>query len=60
MQDNNIEVKLNGQLVSQGTLSDLLPFDAPNDGKKKRSEGFIGLQCHTEVVQFRNIHIKEL
>ena len=60
VQDNNIEVKLNGQLVSQGTLSDLLPFDAPNDGKKKRSEGFIGLQCHTEVVQFRNIHIKEL
>ncbi|MBS3030329.1 MAG: DUF1080 domain-containing protein [Dolichospermum sp. DET50] len=60
VQNNNIEVKLNGQLVSQGTLSDLLPFDAPNDGKKKRSEGFIGLQCHTEVVQFRNIRIKEL
>ncbi|MFB2898419.1 family 16 glycoside hydrolase [Aerosakkonemataceae cyanobacterium BLCC-F50] len=60
VQNNQIEVKLNGHLVSAGTFPELLEFAAPSDGKKKRSEGFIGLQCHTEVVQFRNIRIKEL
>ncbi|MBD2777537.1 family 16 glycoside hydrolase [Iningainema tapete] len=60
VQGNEIEVKLNGQLVSAGTFPQLLDFAAPSDGKKKRSEGFIGLQCHTEVVQFRNIRIREL
>ncbi|HAX74319.1 MAG TPA: hypothetical protein DCY88_00400 [Cyanobacteria bacterium UBA11372] len=60
VQGNQIEVKLNGHLVSAGTFPELLEFAAPSDGKKKRSEGFIGLQCHTEVVQFRNIRIKEL
>ncbi|NEQ26847.1 MAG: DUF1080 domain-containing protein, partial [Microcoleus sp. SIO2G3] len=59
-QGNEIEVKLNGHLVSAGTFPELLEFADPSDGKKKRSEGFIGLQCHTEVVQFRNIRIKEL
>jgi len=60
VQGNEIEVKLNNQLVSAGTFPELLEFADPSDGKKKRSEGFIGLQCHTEVVQFRNIRIKEL
>jgi hypothetical protein len=60
VQGNEIEVKLNGQLVSKGAFSGLLGFADPSDGKKKRSEGFIGFQCHTEVVQFRNIRIKEL
>ncbi|MHC0065075.1 family 16 glycoside hydrolase [Nostoc sp. UIC 10890] len=60
VQGNEIEVKLNGQLVSKGAFSELLGFADPSDGKKKRSEGFIGFQCHTEVVQFRNIRIKEL
>ena len=60
VQGNQIEVKLNGHLVSTGTFPELLEFAAPSDGKKKRSEGFICLQCHTEVVQFRNIRIKEL
>ncbi|MFW9261036.1 family 16 glycoside hydrolase [Nostoc sp. CALU 546] len=60
VQGNEIEVKLNGQLVSKGAFSELLRFADPSDGKKKRSEGFIGFQCHTEVVQFRNIRIKEL
>lgn len=60
LQGDRIEVKLNGKLVSQGTFSELLSFDAPSDVKKKRSEGFIGLQCHSEVVQFRNIQIQEL
>jgi hypothetical protein len=60
VQGNEIEVKLNNQLISAGTFPELLGFADPSDGKKKRSEGFIGLQCHTEVVQFRNIQIKEL
>ncbi|MFB2772796.1 family 16 glycoside hydrolase [Pelatocladus sp. BLCC-F211] len=60
VEGNEIEVKLNNQLVSAGTFSELLNFADPSNGKKKRSEGFIGLQCHTEVVQFRNIRIKEL
>jgi len=60
VQGNEIEVKLNNQLVSAGTFPELLGFADPSDGKKKRSEGFIGLQCHTGVVQFRNIRIKEL
>ncbi len=60
VQGNEISVKLNGQLVSAGTFPELLGFADPSDGKKKRSEGFIGFQCHTEVVQFRNIRIKEL
>ncbi|MEL6459155.1 MAG: family 16 glycoside hydrolase [Cyanobacteria bacterium J06621_15] len=60
LQGNLIEVKLNDKVVSAGTFSELLGFDAPSDGKKKRSEGYIGLQCHTDVVQFRNIRIKAL
>ncbi|MDZ8109732.1 MAG: family 16 glycoside hydrolase [Nostoc sp. DedQUE12a] len=60
VEGNKISVKLNGKLVSEGNFPELLGFGDPSDGKKKRSEGFIGLQCHTEVVQFRNIRIKEL
>jgi hypothetical protein len=60
VQGNEISVKLNGQLVSAGTFPELLGFADPSNGKKKRSEGFIGFQCHSEVVQFRNIRIKEL
>jgi hypothetical protein len=35
-------------------------MDAPAEGLTKREKGFIGLQCHTEVVQFRNIRVKRL
>ena len=60
LQGANIEVRLNGQLVSQGQFPNLLSVDAQAVGKTKRDEGYIGLQCHTEVVQFRNIRIREL
>lgn len=60
LQGDKIEVRLNGSLVSSGTFSGMLTMAAPASGKSKRSEGFIGLQCHTEVVQFRNIRIKTL
>jgi hypothetical protein len=60
LQGAAIEVRLNGLLVSKGEFPALLPAAAPSAGKTKRDEGYIGLQCHTEVVQFRNIRIKEL
>lgn len=63
LEGNQIEVKLNDQLVSQGTFPELQPpgqSNAPNTNGTKRSDGFIGLQCHTEVVQFRNIRIRPL
>lgn len=60
LQGQNIEVDINGQRVSDGVFPGLLAFNAPASGKTKRTEGYIGLQCHTEVVQFRNIRIREL
>ena len=60
LQGDRIEVKLNNKLVSAGNFLELIGFTDPSDGNKKRSEGYIGLQCHTEVVQFRNIQIQEL
>ena len=44
-----ITVLLNNKLVSEG--------DLPNS---KRNRGFVGIQCHTDIVHFRNIRIKEL
>lgn len=60
LQGANIEVRMNGLLVSQGQFPTLLSAVAPSAGKSKREEGYIGLQCHSEVVQFRNIRVKEL
>jgi choline dehydrogenase-like flavoprotein/Rieske Fe-S protein len=60
LQGQAIDVSINGVTVSTGIFPNLLAFDAPASGKTKRVEGFIGLQCHSEVVQFRNIRVKEL
>ncbi len=60
LQGNTIEVRMNDRLVSSGTFPNVLSMNAPASGNTKRSEGFIGLQSHTEVVQFRNIRIKKL
>ncbi len=49
-QGNRITVVLNGVTVCEATV----PIPA------KRLEGFLALQCHTDVVQFRNIRIKNL
>ena len=47
---SRIEVLLNGRYtVKNGNL----PPGSP-------TKGFIGLQCHTDLVQFRNIRIKQL
>lgn len=60
VQGRNIAVRINGVPVSGGILDPLMTIDQPADGTTKREEGFVGLQCHTEVVQFRNIRIKRL
>ena len=64
VQGADITVELNGRLVSEGTFKNLQPAGSPNapnnDRTRKRAEGFIGLQCHTDVVQYRNIRIKTL
>lgn len=60
LQGGDIEIRLNGLLVSKGQFPNLLSVNAASAGTTKRDEGYIGLQCHTEVVQFRNIRIKEL
>lgn len=60
LQGRNIAVSINDELVSSGELPPLLAMGAPADGTRKRTQGFIGLQCHTEVVQFRNLRIKRL
>ena len=49
LQGQDVSVRLNDRLVSEGQLP-----------AGSRTSGFIGLQCHTEVVQFRNIRILEL
>jgi hypothetical protein len=49
VRNRDISVRLNGKLVNEGSLGDGKPL-----------KGFIGLQCHTDVVQFRNIRIREL
>ena len=63
-QGRDIQVRLNGLLVSSGTLAPLQPAGSPNAPNQnpsfKRAQGIIGLQCHTEVVQYRNIRIRTL
>ncbi|KAM3090423.1 family 16 glycoside hydrolase [Phormidesmis sp. 146-35] len=48
-QDSSIVVSLNGTEVSRTNIA------AP-----RLTEGYLALQCHTEIVQFRNIRLKEL
>lgn len=45
---NHITVVLNGELVTDGTIS------------QQQAEGFIGLQGHREVTQFRDILLRPL
>jgi len=49
VQGSLIVVALNGTEVSKTSIA------AP-----RLTEGYLALQCHTEIVQFRNIRIKEL
>lgn len=49
-----IAVRLNGNLVSEGNL----PATKGASNAALLEKGFIGFQCHTERVQFRNIRIR--
>lgn len=44
----NVQIKLNGELVCSGPHNAAL------------ANGLVGVQCHTEVVQYRSIRIKPL
>jgi len=48
--DDRISVSLNGEPVVREAR---LPANLV-------ATGFVGLQCHTDVVQFRNIRIREI
>ncbi len=54
-----IQVELNGQLINRINLINYMHLEKEHSGIKRR-KGFIGLQNHTSVVEFRNIFLEEL
>jgi hypothetical protein len=54
-----IAVKLNGVVIVDGSLDDHPEAQKDHPGIK-RTEGYIGLQSHSDRVEFRNIRIKTL
>lgn len=56
---SKIKVKLNGETIVDGDLADHKDVAKEHPGIL-RTEGYIGLQSHSEPVEFRNIEIKEL
>ncbi|HMK38295.1 MAG TPA: family 16 glycoside hydrolase [Bacteroidota bacterium] len=55
----HISVTLNGQLIVDADLTAHMDKESTHPGLKRRS-GFIGLQCHTVRVEYRNITVKEI
>ncbi len=55
----HITITLNDQLIVDADLISHMDKESTHPGLKRRS-GFIGLQCHTSRVEYRNITIKEL
>lgn len=56
---SKITVELNGVVITEGDVSKH-PEVLPRHSGIERSTGFIGLQSHSEPVQFRKIAIKKL
>lgn len=56
---SRITVSLNGQTIVDGDLKDHPEAAAEHPGIQ-RDRGFIGLQSHSEPVEFRNITLKSL
>lgn len=54
-----ITVKLNGSVIVEGDLTEHEDAAKEHPGIK-RPEGYIGLQSHSEPVEFRNVRIKAL
>jgi len=56
---SKVTVELNGQLINQANLINFMHLESTHPGLKRR-KGFIGLQNHTDRVEYRNIFIEEL
>jgi hypothetical protein len=56
---SKITVELNGVPIVNGDVSKH-PEASPRHKGINRSRGFVGLQSHSEPVQFRNIEIREI
>ncbi|MCD6376208.1 MAG: DUF1080 domain-containing protein, partial [Caldisericaceae bacterium] len=54
-----VTVELNGQLINKANLINFMHLESTHPGLKRR-KGFIGLQNHTDRVEYRNIFIEEL
>ena len=54
-----VVVELNGVVVVDGDVSDRPDLEGKHPGVK-RSAGFLGLQSHSEPVQFRKVEIREI
>ena len=54
-----IQVELNGSLINKVNVIDYMHLEKTHPGLKNR-KGFIGLQNHTSVVEYRNIYLEEL
>jgi hypothetical protein len=58
-QGPRVLVTLNNQVIVDADLISHMDKESTHPGLKRRS-GYIGLQCHSLKVEFRNITIKEL
>jgi hypothetical protein len=54
-----VTVTLNGQQIVDADLIEHMDKESTHPGLKRRS-GFIGLQCHGDRVEYRNIRLTEL
>ncbi len=54
-----VRITLNNQLIVNADLISHMDKESSHPGLKRRS-GYIGLQCHSLKVEYRNITIKEL
>jgi hypothetical protein len=54
-----VRVKLNGETIVDANLDDHADAAEKHPGIKRR-DGYIGLQSHSEPVEFRNVQVKPL
>jgi hypothetical protein len=54
-----ITVELNGEKIVDANLDDFKDHFEKHPGLK-RDKGHLGLQCHSERIEFRNIFVKPL
>ena len=56
---NEYHIRCEGPHI-QLWINDVLTVDYTEADASIDQSGYIGLQCHTDIVQFRNIRIQEL